>query len=297
MFRWIYSDGKVGSGIIAASDRMLSDGGLGIEYESSRWKALMLGTNHMVFVAGELTFNSLALSRLVEGFDIEAKSTTRDIAEAYGNIVSQCAFERAAKRIVEPLGIAADRWRSNDLRWQEIGLPEGVLTQVLDQLQSERVDCEAMIIGCDDRAAHIFRVDNRGIVTLHDDIGFVSIGSGGIHASGYYMQAPYSHMIGYHQALILTYFGKKRAEVAPGVGRLTNMFLITGDGASEVSQIELEALSKAFVRAEQNSKRLLPSLEKAMAAATAKEIARREALSSTADQARDVSTDNETTEQ
>jgi hypothetical protein len=278
IFKWIYPDGEVGSGIIAASDRMLSDGGLGIEYEASRWKALILGTKHMVFVAGELTFNSLALSRLVKSFDIDAKPTTRDIADDYGRIVSQCAFERAAKRIVEPLGIAADRWHSNDLRWQEIGLPEGVLSQVLDQLQSERVDCEAIILGCDGREAHIFRVDNRGIVTLHDDIGFVSIGSGGIHASGYYMQAPYNHMMGYHRALLLTYFGKKRAEVAPGVGRSTDMFLITGDGAGEVSQIELAALGKAFQRAEQSSKRLLPSLEKAMAAAAEKEVARRSAL-------------------
>jgi hypothetical protein len=293
IFRWMYPDGNVGSGIIAASDRMLSDGGLGIEYEASRWKTLMIGKTHMVFVAGELTFNSLALGRLVEQMQVREALTTRAIAEAYGSIVSQLAFERAAKRIVEPLGISAKRWQSDDLKWQDIGLPEGVLSQVLDQLQSETVDCEAIVLGCDGREAHLVRVDNRGVLTLHDDIGFVSIGSGGIHASGYYMQAPYTHVLGYHRALLLTYFGKKRAEVAPGVGRSTNMFLITEDGANEISDFELTALEKSFARAERSAERLLPALEKTIFSASQKELVRQQELAAKRGGADDASADDD----
>lgn len=278
IFLWFYPDATVGPAILAASDRMLSDTGLGIEYESSRWKALSVDAHHMIFVAGDLTFNTVALSRLVAWAAAHSDLTTFDIAEAYGSIVSACAFERAVKRNLEPLGITLERVQSNDFKWQDAGLSDALLGQILDQLQAERVDCEAMVIGCDEQKAHLYRVDSKGVVTQHDDVGFLSIGSGGIHASGYYMQAPYNHVIGYHQAMLLTYFGKKRAEVAPGVGSRTDMFLITRDGAVEISQRERNALEKAFVRSQKATDRLRPSLERGVAAASQKEAEARQSL-------------------
>jgi hypothetical protein len=234
-------------------------------------KALNLDPHHMIFVAGDITFNSLALSRLVRWAADRTELTTLQIAEAYGGIVSACGFERAVKRNLEPLGITMARIQSSDFKWQDAGLSDAVLSQVLDQLQAERVDSEAMVVGCDARQAHLYRVDGKGIVTQHDDVGFLSIGSGGIHASGYYMQAPYNHVIGYHRAMLLTYFGKKRAEVAPGVGTQTDMILINGLGSAEISKREQDALAKAYRHSQRAADRLRPSLEKIVVAASAKE--------------------------
>lgn len=248
---------------------MLSDSGLGIEYENSRLKALNVDDHHMIFVAGDLTFNSYALSRFVDWSATSTELSTLDIAEAYGRIVSACAFERAVKRVLEPIGIPLDRVQSNGFRWQDTGLGDAILGQILDQLQSERVDCEAMVVGNDGNRSHLYRIDGKGVVTQHDDVGFLSIGSGGIHASGYYMQAPYNHVVGYHDALILTYFGKKRAEVAPGVGTQTDMWLITGHAATQVSDFELKALKKAYDRSQQMQERLRPKLREMVVSASA----------------------------
>lgn len=261
-FLFFYPDQTIGTAIIAATDRMLSDTGLGIEYESSRWKALLLDSHHLVLVSGELTFNSIALAELNAWARDNPGRSTLEIATTYGQIVNRCSFQRAAKRYLAPLGVQEPAGLEGLLA---LGLPEGLVGQICDQLQSERVDCEAIIAGSDGRESHLYRVDRQGIVTQHDDIGFVSIGSGGIHASGFYMQAPYTHVLGYHRALLLAYFAKKRAEVAPGVGSETDLFLITGDGIFRLDDEILTGLQAAYDSAEAMARRFVPKLERIIA--------------------------------
>jgi hypothetical protein len=85
-------------------------------------------------------------------------------------------------------------------------------------------------------------VDRYGLVTNHTDIGFASIGVGGIHSSAHFMLEAYSHGTAYYRALYQTFKAKKRAEVARGVGEFTEMFLVTRDGASPVERKVIEAL-------------------------------------------------------
>jgi hypothetical protein len=264
IFLWFYPDETVGPAIITASDRMLSDIGLGIEYESSRWKVGVLGTHHMILVAGALSFNSLAVSQLTLALRDNPAASTYDIASLYGSIVSKLAFERAFKRILSPLGVQADT--HNGLKGIEgLNLDSSLLLQLSDQMQAETIDCEAIIVGCDARECSLFRVDSRGIVARHDDIGFVSIGTGGIHASGYLMQEPYDHRTGFNEALLTVFLAKKRAELAPGVGRETDMFFVNGDGVNKVDERIMGSLERCASDIQKSKKSQLKRLTKRIA--------------------------------
>jgi hypothetical protein len=53
-----------GPAIVTASDRMLTDIDLGIEYQGSRYKGTVLGKQHMILVSGDVTIHSAMLLQL-----------------------------------------------------------------------------------------------------------------------------------------------------------------------------------------------------------------------------------------
>src|SRR5215207_7140862 len=69
-----------------------------------------------------------------------------------------------------------------------------------------------------------------GYLSCEDVVGFASVGSGSRHAESQMMLARHAWNADLDPTLLTTYLAKKRAEVAPGVGTETDMFMITGPG-------------------------------------------------------------------
>jgi len=89
---------------------------------------------------------------------------------------------------------------------------------------------ETIIAGMDETGPHIYSIDSDGVSSCNDSAGFAAIGIGARHAESQFMFqhfAPHWHI---GPALILLYTAKRRAEVAPGVGSETDMFLIAPKG-------------------------------------------------------------------
>jgi len=80
-----------------------------------------------------------------------------------------------------------------------------------------------------------------------DQTAFVAIGSGGRHAESQFMLAKYSGGVPNAEALLLAYSAKRNAEIAPGVGAETDIFVI-GPGVGVSS--ELSSALKAKVEVE-----------------------------------------------
>lgn len=110
-----------------------------------------------------------------------------------------------------------------------------IVTDLTNQLQNYHLDAEAIIAGCDELEGHIFVVNGDGLVTCHSDIGFTAIGIGAGHSKSYFMQSGCAANSTFYSGAIFTaYTAKKRAEIAPGVGTETDMYLVTRDGFEEV---------------------------------------------------------------
>jgi len=99
---------------------------------------------------------------------------------------------------------------------------------------------EAIVVAADDTNAHLYLVDSDCKVTCHDDVGFVAIGIGAWHAKSLLMQARYFSGNNFAAALALAHTAKKKAEIAPGVGKSTDMFMVTKTGWAPVAA-ELQA--------------------------------------------------------
>jgi hypothetical protein len=101
------------------------------------------------------------------------------------------------------------------------------LTAKMSSFVGEEV--EALVVASNGSNVELLHVDNFGTVRSYDDVGFAAIGIGGYHARSSLMQIGYVNTAQLSTALAFTYAAKKRAEVAPGVGRATDMHLVFRD--------------------------------------------------------------------
>jgi hypothetical protein len=73
-------------------------------------------------------------------------------------------------------------------------------------------------------------VDTGGSVNCCDDVGFAAIGIGAWHAKSRLMQGGYINNMFFAPALAVLYAAKKAAEIAPGVGRATDIQIVLREG-------------------------------------------------------------------
>jgi len=121
----------------------------------------------------------------------------------------------ACKQILTPLGL--NRTSYLDRQQQ---LSSELVIQIADKLmkyESPRV--QAIVMGVDTSGGHIYICDN-GTITCQDAVGFASIGIGYWHANSQFMFAGHTKHKPMPETLLMTYFAKKKAEVAPGVGHV-----------------------------------------------------------------------------
>lgn len=241
---------------------MLTDHGLGIEYESSRWKVLTVGSHHLILVAGDYTVISYTLRHFIETISGDKQRTTAEIAEDLSASICKVRFEQAAKRNLMPLGVSFKAMLTEGMGFETLNIPDSLKQHLIGQFQAESLDLEAMVVGCDAKIASLLRVDCQGLITQHDDVGFLSIGGGGIHSSAYFMQLPYKHHALYPSAVLTTFLAKKRAEIAPGVGSLTDMFLITADGWRRLEADEMNLLERAYRDLKKRNARAMVEIER-----------------------------------
>jgi hypothetical protein len=139
-----------------------------------------------------------------------------------------------------------------------------LVIELVNQLQNHKIDAEAIVAGCDgEKEANIYRINSSGIVTCHSDIGFLSIGSGGIHSSAYFMTTSYSsNLTMYYRALYHTFVAKKKAEVDPFVGAYTDMFLINRSRITKIPDEVIVVLKEIYTENLEREKHLPEEAEK-----------------------------------
>jgi hypothetical protein len=247
VFYWINDSAKgdFSPAIVSGADRKFTDAGLGIGYESSRFKGAALGENkrRIVLVSGDMSAQTALLKALES--EIGDTDSTEAVANRFGELLGRHRMREASRVYLTPLGLDSETFIT---RQREMD-PASV-ARLNKQLQDYEIDAEAIVSGVDDgKNAFIYRVDRQGVISNHSSIGFLSIGSGGIHSSAYFMTLPYNHSTTYYVSLYHTYAAKRRAEVDPYVGKATDMFVTTNHGGtSQVPREVMKVLAALYER-------------------------------------------------
>jgi hypothetical protein len=216
-----------GTSVIGASDRMLTAGD--IQFEPQQTKVVILTSSIAAMLAGD----SLLQSEIMQRVQIEVNSQVatdptkwlnlRDVAELYSRYYCEIRSERAEKEILVPLGLDSNTFISRQ-KEMDANLVQMLARELLN-FSIPGPGVAALIVGVDITGAHIYRVENEK-VHCHDHIGFAAIGIGWWHATSQMMFSGQTKHKDFPETLILVYHSKKRAEVAPGVGEATDMFMV-----------------------------------------------------------------------
>lgn len=237
-----------GSSIIGASDRMLTAGD--VEFEPQQTKIIGLTTSIALMVAGDSSMQAEVLQNLWAATKMKIDSApdvwldVRYVVEKYSDFYNEARFRRAERSILAPLGLNNESFISKQ-REMDPGLVRQISTELLN---FESPTIQVIFTGLDNSGPHIY-VAHNGDISCRDNVGFAAIGAGYWHANSQMMFAGHTRFKLFPETLLLVFSAKKRAEVAPGVGKATDMFMISGLGSyvqvDDHHLMELEKIYKA----------------------------------------------------
>jgi 20S proteasome alpha/beta subunit len=230
------------SGIVGASDRMLTAGD--VQFEPSVPKVRFWTSSIGSLIAGDANLQSEIAAGVRAGTkDLIAQTTTwvkvRDVALLYKNACDSALRGLAERRILSPFGLTLTEFMSRQNEFS----PDFVKDIGTELLNFEGPFVQTIVTGCDDDGPHIYTVDNDSF-QCHDSVGFAAIGVGQAHANSQMMAFNHTFRHSLADTLRAVLFSKKRAEIAPGVGPNTDMIVVIGTGGlsmiADNVQAELE---------------------------------------------------------
>jgi 20S proteasome alpha/beta subunit len=211
--------------IVGAADRMLTAGD--VEFEPPQTKVLAVTSSIALMIAGDASLQIEIIHVLQARVAEQIRSTpdewikVRTVADCYYRYFQEARNSRSEKAILNPLGLTRETFIT-----KQSHMDSTLVNKLASELVNYSVaEVQAIIAGLDSDGPHIYVVDNRG-VEARDSAGFAAIGAGYWHANSQIMFAEHARWKPMPDTLFLTYAAKKRAEVAPGVGEATDMFMI-----------------------------------------------------------------------
>jgi 20S proteasome alpha/beta subunit len=236
--QWRYPDGQHGPCVVVAADRMMTSGNT--EYEPEKRKIGVFSQRALILVAGDLAVHSQLIAESTELIRNNGITRIRDMANLYGDRLRALKAKRGEALYLSPLDLDFERFIG-----QQSHMNPDVSWRLTEQLQSVEVDATAIIAGCDDQG-RICMVDEDGVVTSHDEIGFAAIGIGYPQAKAQFMLNRFASWWPFAHASILAYSAKRAAETAPGVGTSLDLMFVTKDGMDIMPLDYIEVLRRSY---------------------------------------------------
>jgi hypothetical protein len=240
--------GQGGMIVVGASDRMLS--GSDIQFEPPQTKIYQFLPSVIALVAGD-PYDQMSICEATARhirLSPRPPTTVADVAKIYADAFTAHRRRVAETKILVPHGLDA-----NELMNRQQDFRREVVADLMHRMETCELGVETIVTGVDsDGSAHIFVVTDPGQIACADAIAFASIGTGKQHADSQFMLAHHTRSVPWQRALLSTYIAKKRAEIAPTVGRThTDLFFVGSEGYRAIADPIHDAIRKTWGKLEQ----------------------------------------------
>jgi len=244
-----------GKGMVVAADRMFTIGSpLNVEFEPPISKIEAMSPTCIAMGSG----NSLAVAEVLKRARVRYNSSPKMSIDIIGKAVMDeyeiLRNEMVDQQIVAPaLGpdYAAFRARGGTLPQYLQPQPQ-MYGQLFMQSGQFNMNVEIIVAGIDDTGSHTYLISHPGQIVPFDKIGYGFTGSGATHASiklALELQHPKSSLA---DTIFSVYAAKLAAEVAPGVGKETELHVISSTDTWRVPDELIAAIKTAL----ENEKKL-----------------------------------------
>jgi hypothetical protein len=208
-----------------------------MEFEHSGSKMVQLTDRAIVMVAGS-TLDGMRLAR--DAAEDSLPDDIEGIAFDLGQRYAATRAWRAEQAILSTHGLTLQTFHE-----MHRSLNEQVVMLIENALQQFDLEVELLLAGVDESGAHIHTNSNPGGGNQkHDPIGWAAIGIGSPHVIP--SMAGHSADAGYKHTLFRVYASKRRAEVAPGVGRETEIAVIGMEGLQRLTNADVDRLGVIY---------------------------------------------------
>ncbi len=233
------ADGQGTKAVVFASDRMVTLAGL-TEFEHEVPKVMPVTDSIVALIAGD----ALRGSRLVR--ELRARipanpAPVEQVVNVAAALYAQLRQQQIEGEVFAPRGITLQQFYGG------IQILPQMMTAIDHHMATYNFGVDFLIGGVDDAAAHLFYLGNPGgPVSDFQTIGFTAIGSGAIHALQSMIGFAHTPARALKETVFAVYASKRRAEVAPGVGKDTDMVVIRPTGTTYIDGGALAQLEKVY---------------------------------------------------
>lgn len=237
-----------GKKVIALSDRMVSTGDMTLAFEHPRMKAVAISQRSVVMTAG--TVHEPDLLRQAKE-RAKGKDRIIEIADVLKEVYQEFREEHVVDEVLRPLaGIKSfAEWHG-----KQRSLHDGLVMDLNQGIATYRLGLSLLLAGVD-KIGHLIRIDDPGIYRSFDNLSYCCIGMGDRHADNVFAWYKYSSTFPLTEALYIGFEAKKRAEMAGGVGRSTDILLIDESSIKEISPDTIKILEEVYHDRESRSER------------------------------------------
>jgi 20S proteasome alpha/beta subunit len=214
-----------GKAAVVAADKMVTFGNpMNLQTEPPALKKIIELTERTLMVfSGSTADGEEIVTGAKPSIAVNPRQPVKSIAEAVKESYSKHKQRRVEDNILRPL-LGADFAQFQTLVAQSP--TSQVLQQVLGLIMQHNLNTDLLVAGLDDSGAHVFVITHPGQLLPLATTGFGSVGSGAVHAGVRMSLAQHTSAASLVDTLYNVYEAKRASEVAPGVGKLTDLALI-----------------------------------------------------------------------
>ena len=218
----LYANGK---GCVLASDQMTTAHfPIGYEFENEEVKKIVKvreTTVAYLLIAGDVLFANEVLEAVRKDVHAKGITATPIIAESFRQHYQNVRKQHIIRTELEPRGLTLDSFYQAHQRLAPL------LVQFIDNaLRTGNPRTELIVAGFGESCCSIFSIINPGDLFCHDAIGFMAVGSGAPHAVYSLIESGYKKSMDSQTVYKLIEKAKHRSEVAPGVGKGTEILSV-----------------------------------------------------------------------
>jgi len=235
-----------GKTVIVAADQLITFPVLNLHIEGTLSKIVPLTTQVVAVLTGVIPEANeiliLARPRIEAlGNHPAVEKVVEAVRQTYENVKRQ----RVERLILRPyLGIDFPMFQ----QMVATSPQTSILQQIAVEITKHNLGVDILIAGVSNGTAHLFGVGNPGEIWRYDIYGCAALGVGMSYSIGRFAMAQHAMTDALPTALYTAYEAKKSAEAAPGVGKLTQIKVITATGSKDVSQQLLDKLEEIHQR-------------------------------------------------
>lgn len=220
--------------IVFATDHMVSITSLG-QFEKDTPKYKEVNTNTIAMLSG----NPLIFDALLDG--CSSRKKFGEIGKTIHENICKAKDDQLKKGILDMCKIDFDYIK--DILREEV--KNKYIDGILQAVTSHSLNVGILLIGFENNTAQMTEISELGIDDMRD-LHFDCIGSGAVQAMNTLLFQKHSKSDSIAIGVYNVYKAKRNAEVSVGVGKETEIAILTEEGISEIDAEQMEVLREIY---------------------------------------------------